>query len=79
VRFGFTECLARPPADKEVARLEKLFTQCKTLFSESPADAESMATNPIGPPPAGADLADLAAWSVVGNVLLNTDEFLMKP
>ena len=79
VRFGLWECLARPPADKEVARLEKLFTQCKTLFSESPADAESMATKPIGPPPQGADLADLAAWSVVGNVLLNTDEFLMKP
>ena len=37
-----------------------------------------MATEPIGPAPKGADSADLAAWSVVGNVLLNLDEMLMK-
>jgi hypothetical protein len=29
--------------------------------------------------PPGADVADLAAWTVVANVLLNLDEFLMKP
>ena len=27
----------------------------------------------------GADLADLAAWTVVGNVLLNLDEMFMRP
>jgi hypothetical protein len=29
--------------------------------------------------PPGADVVDLAAWTVVANVLLNLDEFLMKP
>ena len=37
-----------------------------------------MATEPVGPAPAGADLADLAALGLVGNVLLNLDEMLMK-
>ena len=37
-----------------------------------------MATEPLGPVPAGSDVAELAAWSVVGNVLLNLDEMFMK-
>ena len=35
-----------------------------------------MATEPLGPAPNGADIADLAAWTVVSNVLLNLDETL---
>ena len=41
--------------------------------------ATKMATDPLGPVPEGADTADLAAWTVVSNVLLNLDEMLMKP
>ena len=37
-----------------------------------------MATAPIGPAPAGSDIAELAAWTTVANVLLNLDETLMK-
>jgi hypothetical protein len=37
-----------------------------------------MATNPIGPVPEGADVVNLAALTVVGNILLNLDETLMK-
>ena len=33
----------------------------------------------LGPVPEGADVAALAAWTVVSNVLLNLDELLMKP
>lgn len=79
VRFGFRQCLSRPPTDEETERLKALFAQCKTVFSESQEDAKTMATDPLGPATEGADLVELAAWTVVGNVLLNTDEFLMKP
>ena len=37
-----------------------------------------MATEPLGPAAADANLAELAAWTVVANVLLNLDETLMK-
>jgi hypothetical protein len=37
-----------------------------------------MATVPIGPLPAGADPAELAAWTAVAGVLLNLDETLLK-
>jgi hypothetical protein len=39
---------------------------------------QDLATKPIGPAPAGAEVADLAAWTSVANVLLNLDEMLMK-
>jgi hypothetical protein len=40
-----------------------------------------MATDPLGPVPAGlpVDIADLAAWTVVANVILNLDETFMCP
>jgi hypothetical protein len=33
---------------------------------------------PIGPVPKGMDVAEVAAWTVVANVILNLDETLMK-
>ena len=40
--------------------------------------AAKLATDPLGPVPDGANVAELAAWTVVGNVLLNLDEMFMK-
>jgi len=41
-------------------------------------DAEDAATQPLGPLPAGMEPVDLAAWTVIGNVLLNLDETFAK-
>ena len=38
----------------------------------------AMATDPLGPLPKGMELADLATYTVVANVLLNLDEALTK-
>jgi hypothetical protein len=37
-----------------------------------------MATDPLGPLPDKADPVELAAWTVLSNVLLNLDEVLMR-
>jgi hypothetical protein len=47
-------------------------------YREDPVKAEAMATQPIGPLPAGAETADAAAWTAVASVLLNLDETLLK-
>jgi hypothetical protein len=75
---GFQLCLSRPASAVELARLEELFDLAEARYRLDPAMAEAMATEPLGAAPEGAEHADLAALTVVGNVLLNLDEFLMK-
>jgi hypothetical protein len=76
---GFRRCLARPPQEGEVGRLLRLYEQSRARYAADPEKSKSMATVPLGPAPAGVDVAELAAWTVVANVLLNLDEmFLMR-
>ncbi len=78
VELGFRLCVSRPPSEEEVKRLLALHAEAKSEFEQDAAKAKQMATVPLGDAPPGADLADLAAWTVVSNVLLNLDELLMK-
>ncbi len=78
---GFRLVLARYPSAAEVDRLVRLHGEALAEFTASLADARQMATDPLGPVPADldVDLADLAAWTVVANVILNLDETFMCP
>lgn len=76
--FGFRLCLSRPPRDMELKRLTELFGKAQDQYGKNPKLAQQMATDPIGPLPAGLQATDMAAWTVVGNVLLNLDETLAK-
>jgi hypothetical protein len=78
IELGFRLSVSRPPSDAETKRLLTLYEEAKAEFAKEPEKAKQMATVPIGDAPAGSDLADLAAWTVVSNVLLNLDELLMK-
>ena len=78
LKAGFERCLARPPGEAELDRLVKLFEQVRTRYAEDAELAKKMATDPLGPAPKDADLADLASLTVAANVLLNLDEILMK-
>ena len=75
---GFQRCLARSPDPAELDRLVQLYQQVRVRYANDPELAKKMATDPIGPAPADTNLADLAALTVAGNVLLNLDEMLMK-
>ncbi|HVS35241.1 MAG TPA: PSD1 and planctomycete cytochrome C domain-containing protein [Gemmataceae bacterium] len=77
-RFGFRLCVARSPRDAEVERLVKLYDDAHAEYARDKDKAVQLATNPLGPVPAGMDPVDLAAWTTVANVLLNLDETLMK-
>ena len=78
VRAGFRACLTRVPSDAETARLARMHDEALAFYRADAAKARDMATNPIGAAPPGADMAGLAAWTTVANVLLNLDETLMK-
>jgi hypothetical protein len=78
IRYGFRRCLTRPPSEKELGRLLDLYRKSRAKYAGNPKEAQQLATEPLGPLPAGADAVDLAAWTVVANVLLNLDEMFAK-
>lgn len=78
IRYMFRRCLTRPPLDAEIERLASLFEETKATCAKDPAKAGQLAAMPIGSIPPGTDAADLAAWTVIANVLMNLDEALMK-
>ena len=80
-RRGFRLVLARQPLLTEVERLIVLQAQARQAFEHDMESAKKMATDPIGEVPRDlhVDIADLAAWTVVANVILNLDEAFMCP
>jgi hypothetical protein len=78
IREGFRRVLSRVPSDTELKRLLDLRQDLLADYRKDPKKASDMATVPIGPLPAGADPAELAAWTAVAGVLLNLDETLLK-
>jgi hypothetical protein len=77
--YGFRLCLARPPAAGELKEIIRLYEDARTAYVKEPDQAKKLATDPLGSPGEGADMASLAAWTTVGNLMLNLDEMLMRP
>ncbi|MBN02442.1 MAG: hypothetical protein CMJ77_25360 [Planctomycetaceae bacterium] len=78
VSYGFESCVARTPSDLEVSQLIALYKQVHSDYQENVGEAEKMAFDPLGKPEGDADAVELAAWTVVANVLLNLDELIAK-
>jgi len=76
VRYGLELALARPPLPEQVTPLLQLVVQETARYRADPTAAKKLATEPLGPLPAGGDPAEMAAWTVVSNVLLNMDAVL---
>jgi hypothetical protein len=76
--YGVRLCVAREAKPEEVRRLIELYESELAHFRGDPEAARQLATVPLGAAPPDGDLAELAAWTVVGNVLLNLDETLTK-
>ena len=79
VNDGFRAVLIRPPERPEVSRLLKLHETSRLEFQRDPAAAAALIESVSLNADSGEDPIDLAAWTVVGNVLLNLDETLTKP
>lgn len=78
VDWAFRAALIRPPTEAERTRLAALYRDSVREYEKNPAQAREMAVHPLGDPGDGADFVDLAAWTVVGNVILNLDEIFLK-
>jgi len=76
IKHGFRLCVARPPSAAELARLKGLLNRLKAAYGKDQQTAVKLATGPLMQ--LKQDKAELAAWAVLGNVLLNLDELLSK-
>jgi hypothetical protein len=68
----------RAPRDEEIEVLVGLYESELVKYRARPEDARALATDPLGPLAPGMNAAELAAWTVVANVLLNLDEVLTR-
>jgi len=71
-------CLARAPHAIERAKLVELHAEALAHYTTHETAAQEMATVPLGEPPSGMEITELATWTVLANVVLNLDEVLMK-
>jgi hypothetical protein len=78
IRHGLRLCLLRPPAQDAVDVLVGLYESELKHYSNDVDAATKMATDPLGPLPEGTAPAELAAMTVVANVMLNMDGVLNK-
>ena len=75
---GFRLCVARPPSAKELNVLLGLYRDNLEKYRKDAAAARNMAAGGLGAPPKDLNAAELAAWTVVANVLLNLDETITR-
>lgn len=75
---AFRLCLIRPPREAEIKPLLGLLSGEHERYQADLEQAKFMATEPIGAIPEGMDTAELAALTVVCNVLLNLSETLTR-
>ncbi len=78
VRFALRLVTAHPPQPAQISPLVNLYEAELTYYRTHAADAQKLATDPLGPLPQGMDVAEQAAWTVVANVLLNLDGVMAK-
>jgi hypothetical protein len=78
IEYGLKAALCRPIDADEIQILQKLHEKAVAIFKLQPESAIKMATDPLGALPEGMDPAEMAAWTVVANSILNLDEFLMR-
>ncbi len=76
--FAFKLCTARAPNDQELSILRQIFEQNLTHYRQNPAAAVKLVSAGEAPKAAELGAAELAAWTAVGNVLLNLDETISR-
>jgi hypothetical protein len=76
--FGFRLCTSRGPNEKEAAILQQMLEQSLARYRHDPAAATKLISIGEAPSPNETDPAELAAWTTIGNLLLNLDETITR-
>jgi hypothetical protein len=78
IAHGFRLATARTPLPHELATLRAGFERRLAGFRADPEAARALLAHGESPVAAGIDPVELAAYTTVGSVLVNLDEFLTR-
>lgn len=78
VTFAFRLCVARPPTGEELGVLHRVHASQLAKYQADAAAAKLLVSNGTAPRPENLPVAELAAWTAVGNLLLNLDETMTR-
>ena len=81
IDFLYREALSRSPNEAELQAMQKFVADQRKYLSQHPTLAEQLVKSKAGVihrHPEG-DLIDQAAWTMVARVILNLDEFIVRP
>ncbi|HVC93423.1 MAG TPA: PSD1 and planctomycete cytochrome C domain-containing protein [Pirellulales bacterium] len=76
--FAFRLCVARAPRDKELEVLQRLYDEHLATYQADAAASLALVSNGAARRPENLPVAELAAWTAMGNVLLNLDETITR-
>jgi hypothetical protein len=76
--YAFRLTLARHPTKKEIEVLQRIYEQQLENFRQDKESAKGLVSVGESARPENLDDGELAAWTAVGNVLLNLDETITK-
>lgn len=75
---AFRLCVTRMPREEELEVLERTLDNVRRRFTGDRDAAAKMASDSQAAAPQDADVVELAAWTVLSNILLNLDETLTR-
>ena len=78
ITIAFRRAVAREPSDSETQSLLRLLSAERLRFQQDRAAADALLSVGEHPVPAETNRSELAAWTVLANVLLNLDEALSR-
>jgi hypothetical protein len=78
VIFAFRSVLSREPSPEEAAAVIEFLQRQEARYAAAPDDAKKAVTFGESAPPADIDTAELAAWTLVANLILNMDEAIVR-
>ena len=76
IQHAFELCLTREPAESEVEIIKQLYQQQIRLLKSDPKLVSELTSKQTIP--AGSTPQEVAAWIIIGRVLLNLDEFVTR-
>ena len=78
IRFAFRVALGRQPEPSELSEMRQAYLVELNHFESDRPAANQLVHVGASSPPVETDICELAAWTIIGNILLNLDETITK-